>query len=312
VKREKKRKMKAAIAVFIVCLAYLALAQDTNINFNFAGLLSGVNIGGSNGSNGYNQTREELLKSKVQFIYNHTIYPLNVGVLTGQTSIKDIFDSNVQGRFDPIGSFEGITEVSEYFFAIGATPSPRGISVVYDYLFASKNQVFVKVNVLVASAQPYNESYDPATQTYDYDYEDPLYFNFTQQGVYTFNDKDLIQATDLISRPFGRVLDPQTPKRRESVINRLCYNLVVNPAKCNSTTDPQGYYSSFADCVQFMKSIDYGSWDLVASNSVTCRLFHSILTVTDPVLHCPHTGRTGGGKCIDYPYESYYQGNLQI
>src|SRR5690242_5376781 len=90
-------------------------------------------------------------------------------------------------------------------------------------------------------------------------------------------------------------------------IQNACAILTISPATCPQSLDPTGYYTSFADCLNFMtNSIPVGSFDQASSNSFWCRFLHTMLTIYDPIHHCPHAGKTGGGKCIDTPYASYY------
>ena len=55
-----------------------------------------------------------------------------------------------------------------------------------------------------------------------------------------------------------------------------------------------------------MNAITFGTYDQSFSNTTVCRIIHTILTIYDPIHHCSHAGKTGGGKCIDVPYDDYY------
>src|SRR5262249_27229683 len=67
---------------------------------------------------------------------------------------------------------------------------------------------------------------------------------------------------------------------------------------------------AFSNCVAFMHSIPYGSWNRANSNTVVCRQLHSLLTPLRPQVHCPHTSPTGGMTCVDFPYSSFYTTDL--
>ncbi|KAJ7209274.1 hypothetical protein GGX14DRAFT_566458 [Mycena pura] len=41
-------------------------------------------------------------------------------------------------------------------------------------------------------------------------------------------------------------------------------------------------------------------------DNVCCRFIHLILAAIRPEVHCQHVGPTGGGKCIDIPYNQVY------
>jgi hypothetical protein len=62
----------------------------------------------------------------------------------------------------------------------------------------------------------------------------------------------------------------------------------------------------YLNCMTFMHSIPFGSYTRANSNTFTCRSLHALLTPLRPDVHCAHVGFTGGGKCVDFPYESYY------
>jgi hypothetical protein len=62
----------------------------------------------------------------------------------------------------------------------------------------------------------------------------------------------------------------------------------------------------FAACVAFMQSIPYGTWDRANSNTFVCRHLHSLTTPFRPDVHCPHCSPGGGGTCIDFTYDSFF------
>jgi len=74
--------------------------------------------------------------------------------------------------------------------------------------------------------------------------------------------------------------------------------------------------SDYDYCMAFMtgqipspltgQPLPFGSYDRVNSNSVVCRSTHVLLSLYDPVHHCPHVSPMGGGKCIDFSYRSFY------
>jgi hypothetical protein len=63
--------------------------------------------------------------------------------------------------------------------------------------------------------------------------------------------------------------------------------------------------SALNNCIAFMKSIPYGTWDQPASNTFTCRSLHSLLTPFRDV-HCMHVSVDGGGKCVDHAYGFFF------
>ena len=63
---------------------------------------------------------------------------------------------------------------------------------------------------------------------------------------------------------------------------------------------------SVADCVKTLSSKRFGDYDEVWADSVVCRTIHIILARVRPDVHCMHVGPTGGGKCVDEPYNEGY------
>jgi hypothetical protein len=55
-----------------------------------------------------------------------------------------------------------------------------------------------------------------------------------------------------------------------------------------------------------MSSKPFGDYDEVWADSVVCRIIHVILARVRPDVHCMHVRPTGGGKCVDEPYNQGY------
>jgi len=129
-----------------------------------------------------------------------------------------------------------------------------------------------------------------------------LAYNLTQSGSFTFNSANQIQSMDLIIHNLGFAVNGiNTPANTLGVCEAILF-----AANCNSVMDPAGFYTDVNDCVTFMNSISFGSWDNLRTNSVSCRTYHAILAIARPQVHCPHAGKTGGGVCVDVPYTSLY------
>ncbi|KAI9343311.1 hypothetical protein DFJ73DRAFT_762022 [Zopfochytrium polystomum] len=50
----------------------------------------------------------------------------------------------------------------------------------------------------------------------------------------------------------------------------------------------------------------FGDNDQTEADSVLCRVIHVNLAFLRPEVHCVHVGPTGGGKCVDIPYDDYF------
>lgn len=66
-------------------------------------------------------------------------------------------------------------------------------------------------------------------------------------------------------------------------------------------TGPNEQYNDLAECVDFLRSLPVGDWDAADQDNLTCRTLHTLLVPLRPAVHCPHIGRTGGGKCVPHP-----------
>lgn len=83
-------------------------------------------------------------------------------------------------------------------------------------------------------------------------------------------------------------------------IRQLC---PVIQEKCTGVNQQ---YSSTLACELHIAGLPFGSFDEVWGNNYVCRGVHTLLTAIRPDVHCPHVGPTGGMKCVDVPYNSYY------
>jgi len=228
---------------------------------------------------------------KIEKLYQQLIYPIPLAIMAGEISVDDIFSPNVKGRVSPAGSYNDFTSVQEYFYALAA--SSMITSVTMEKITATGDYVTVWVIIYFNGTASGTPSY-----------------NLTQTGFYTFDDTDHVISLDLDILNLGWALDGDSatnPATRLANIERICTILVVNPGFCPPSEDPEGYYSSFDDCVNFMSNnITYGTWAHANSNTVICRSLHTILTAFRPAVHCPHAGKTGGMACVDKPYPTFY------
>lgn len=238
------------------------------------------------------EQKVELQKYKIRTLYEYLIAPTPMAILTGQLSLDDIFASNARGRIDPVGVFEDSHSLIEYYFGLSASPDSYVIDVDLVDLFGVGDEVFVRVNIL-------------------FQYANPAYgqFNLTQSGRYTFNNQSLIQSTDLIIHNLGQVFDPSVQFDQAGTIAKVCGLLTVTPGVCPLDVDPEGF-ANFNECYEFMSSIKFGTFYNLRENSVVCRFLHAILSIYNPIYHCPHTNSAGGLpghlKCVDKSISDYY------
>jgi len=234
---------------------------------------------------------DAIMEYVVTQVYERLLYPTPIAIMEeGEAAVADLFSPNVQGRVSPVGSFSDFTSVQEYFYGLGAASKITKVTI--EKMAVLGNYVSIWVVLFFDNSAQGTPSY-----------------NLTQTGFFTFDNTNHIVSMDLDILNLGWALDGDSATNattRNNIINGVCTTLVVSPGFCPPSADPTGYYSNFTDCVNFMQSITYGTWAHANSNTVICRSLHTILTAFRPDVHCPHAGKTGGMKCVDTPYSSFY------
>jgi len=254
----------------------------------------------------FEEARCERLKAKVTRLYELTIFPNPIGVMTGAINLNDIFHPDSQARITPLGVYTGQVGVQEYFYGLPSSPVTNIVSIDVPWIICEGLEVSILVNFLFSSPGGI-----PATL-----------FNLTEHGLFTFNEGELVVNTEGTIVNLGTIIDPHdtvignvtVPAELilEQTIVSVCQvmttGVFVNGQQVSQPTcvGPNQNYDNFTDCYTFMKSIPQGSWYRANSNTFSCRQLHSLLTPYRPDVHCVHAGKTGGDKCIDFTYNSYY------
>ncbi|MCJ1351393.1 MAG: hypothetical protein MMC33_001377 [Icmadophila ericetorum] len=236
----------------------------------------------------------------IQAIYNLTIYPHNQGFLSqGAAAIPGgLFSQNATGRITPIGNFTGFQDSVEYFF--GLTPQPQ--APLYATWTDAKIISFSSSCPEVASSVVYGATtgVNPNATTYGQQIttiKQIAFWRFDDTGAVTNYDAwlpNLSQYTQLLYgvaiSPAGEAANIQQPC---TDAQQLC-------------TGNNTQYSSVGDCIATLTSKPYGDWDEAWGDNVVCRSIHVILARLRPMVHCPHVGPTGGGKCVVVNYNDVY------
>jgi SnoaL-like domain len=234
------------------------------------------------------QHHARIRADKIRELYHDVEFPNSVQVITGQKSVAHIFAAGVRGRVTPVGHFHDEQAVSEYFFGLAATPTSRVTTATMRSLAVSGDKVAVEVDIHFEKLAGGG-------------------FTLRQTGFFTFDDDDLVSSFDLSILNLGAAVNPTSAAEREASIQGVCAVLTTGvagqPATCRGEN---AEYADFNDCVTFMRSVPYGTWDRANSNTFVCRQFHTLLTPFRPDVHCPHAGKTGGGMCVDVSYQSFF------
>jgi hypothetical protein len=275
------------------------------------------------------RTRQAVIKT----IYDNLLAPTAAQIVSGQLSVANLFEQKyVRGRVTPAGEFPGFEAAVEYFYGL-ASAGNRVENVKIVSLTSSGDKAAVQVDIFFCSqTKPCANGPVPKQPGYG--------FTLTQTGFFTFNYANRVIAFDLSILNLGTAVDPSSPQERDLAILQTCGLLTIfpnpmsgEPGTCTATfLEPTSYAGqnplssfvfdpqleipfpgvsqtpgpAFSNCVAFMQSIPQGSWNRANSNSFTCRQLHSLLTLFNPVMHCPHTSPAGGQTCIDWSYDSFY------
>src|SRR5262245_39544152 len=90
---------------------------------------------------------DRIRMGKIRELYDDLIAPTPTLILTGQKSVRNIFDDDVRGRVTPAGQFMDAESVNEYFFGLASTPTSHVESVTIQSLVASGTKVAVEVDI---------------------------------------------------------------------------------------------------------------------------------------------------------------------
>ena len=258
-----------------------------------------------------------ILKQKAKTFIDSSTYPTSLAVVSNPSLTAGYLDPNVKARITPVGSFNGLTGVIEYFYgltSIFAAVARQNIR----RLVCEGNQVSV-------ISDAYFLTSNPGTVTY------PGPHNITVFAFLTFNTStNLITSMDVVLPNFGfgedipaTAVDPATnlTYHNENILficGLTVYgqvgSTVFSPTggTCQGANNiwgsPTDLKAQFNTCYYFLSTqVPYGSYNRLNSNTVVCRLLHSQLTLFDPAMHCPHVSPSGGNACIDFSAQSYYQ-----
>lgn len=212
-------------------------------------------------------------------------------VITG-TAPNGTFATAPVGRIRPLGVFTDLVQTLEYFYGITSFSRLQLQNFEVTQFVASPPYAFAKVNLPTLSLNT-NAS---ATASHI--------------GMWRFDDAGLINGYDLYYAGLTPALaamgiDYSSPTVvREALIPRLCASI---EQLC--TGDSRVYESADA-CVRFLTPLRVGRFE--EGNLAACRAYHAPLARFRPDVHCAHVGPSGGGKCVDKPFETMYEVDTNV
>ncbi|KAH8770055.1 hypothetical protein F5883DRAFT_667634 [Diaporthe sp. PMI_573] len=204
-------------------------------------------------------------------IYNLTTYPNNLAFLQGGVNAipNAFFAEDVVGRVTPLGDLSGIEDTVEYFFALTPDPSP-----------------------------PTYATWTNATATV-------VYGKATGVAFWRFDDDGAVLKFDAwiptLQQWWNTTHDvSHYPVNEALVRQQLCQ---TTQAKCAGTNKQ---WDSVDQCVTALNQKPMVTFDNLWGDNVWCKALHVRLTPIRPDAHCTHAGPSGGGKCVNMPYNEAY------
>lgn len=206
-------------------------------------------------------------------------------VITGTTP-NGTFAAAPVGRIHPLGVFSTLVETLEYFYGITSFSRLQLQAFEVTQFVASPPYAFVKVNLPLLSLNT------NATAT------------ASHIGMWRFDDDGRITGYDLhfagLTPAFAALgIDYSSPAVVRERLPGLCGSI---QQLCKGENR---VYASAEACVLFLTPLPAGR--IEEGNVAACRAYHAPLARFRPDVHCAHVGPSGGGKCVDRPFEAMYE-----
>ncbi|KAI9866207.1 MAG: hypothetical protein M1813_001768 [Trichoglossum hirsutum] len=235
-------------------------------------------------------------------IYNLTIFPNQLPILiNGPAAVpKGLFNDNATGRVDPVGNFSGFDDSIEYFFALAPVAQQKGRSVVISgaeiaEFTSSCPEVAASVVYLETKVVNPGEPDDGQKQT---TLKQVAFWRFDECGAVLKYDAWIPNLNTWLE--VNNRFSISNPQFQAASVQGICS---VSMERC---VGGNAQWTSFDECVSALSAKSYGNYDEAWGDNIVCRSIHLVLTGVRPEIHCPHVGPTGGGKCVDYPYQLSY------
>ncbi|EOD45455.1 hypothetical protein UCRNP2_7827 [Neofusicoccum parvum UCRNP2] len=241
----------------------------------------------------------------VQSIYNLTVFPNNVPILTkgGAGVPPGLFNANATGRISPVGNFSGFEDSIEYFFGLAPTPQTNQVGLG---LFEADVVSFTSGCAEVAASVVYLKGGAVNNETGGLIEGSPV-TTLKQVAFWKFDEDGLVLQYDawipnlqLWTNVANGIDFANRTVQQGTVAQALCPNI----QKMCTGKDQQ--YQNVEDCTAQLMAKKFGTFDEAWGDNVVCRQIHVLLTGIRPDIHCPHVGPTGGGKCVDIDYRQEY------
>lgn len=208
------------------------------------------------------------------------------------TAPNGTFAAAPVGRIRPLGVFTDLPQTLEYFYGITSAAGLRLLDFEITQFVASPPYAFAKVDL------PTISMVTNATAT------------ASHIGLWRFDEADRITGYDLDFAGITPALAVVSVNYsspivvRQGLIPRLCASIQ------QLCTGGNQVYDSTEACVRFLTPLPVRRFE--EGNIVACRAYHAPLARFRPDVHCAHVGPSGGGKCVDKPFESMYEDDAKM
>ncbi len=231
--------------------------------------------------------------------YNDTYNPLRfiyaaIG-LPSNYSIYEYFSPDAAIYVEPFGGFGDPVSAALYYL-IPSIWQIQVPTIYFHHVFGQYNQVHLRADL-------------------GFGFDGQVFVNVTEAAAYTMTDDHRIVSADAVAYYVGKASNPPD-SLHQAYMEGFCADMTANPGFyatstqqhgfCSAQYDPLGFYANFSECMAFVQSIPFGTYDDGEEDSFICRLIHTQMAFFDPSVHCKHTGKTGGGFCTPHSYASFY------
>jgi hypothetical protein len=267
---------------------------------------------------GGNACRERNFNT-INTIYNLTVWPNQLPVFQNGTIPTGLFNDNVTGRVDPVGTFQGLQDSIEYFFALSPLPTQNGVSAAitgYQITeFTSEcadvaSSVVYLFSTVVNPGAPNDGQVLPTLKQV-------AFWKFDECGAVLKYDAWIPNLNDWVTMATGS--DITDTKFQANSVLGLC---AMTQLRC---TGADQQWADLGACIDGLSAKPYGNYDEAWGDNIVCRFIHVVLTQIRPdvsvfhshtcrrqyadiraQVHCQHVGPTGGGKCVNLDYNDQY------
>ncbi|KAH6972594.1 hypothetical protein EDB80DRAFT_596284 [Ilyonectria destructans] len=244
----------------------------------------------------------------IQSIYDLTIFPNNVPIITQGTSAfpPGLLASDISGRVTPVGAFDDLVGSIEYFVGLAPVPTEQNPTIfseakIVEFNSGCPDVATSTVYLKLSRVDIANPTVPVQFVTY---LKQVAFWRFNDKGEIAHYDAWIPNLQAFVEMNFGGPLS--NPAAQAGFKQTIC-GLAMQ--RC---VGPNVQWNSLEECLGFLETIPFGTFDYATSNTVACRQIHVIMTLSRPDIHCPHVGPTGGGKCVDTDYNTFYFGDEAI